>query len=177
MPEMKGLTLDGVWQFLSYDVTLAVIFFCIYKGVCFIVDRRAARKKKRLEEIEARQPDLADKVSKKVLSSLEPRLVSIEKDLKKDKVGYCYFNDEDYNEAKKWLDNHDLILSGMQDSQKDVRKGCSALFNVILVASRIGSFNGESQEMKNALNKMNEYLTGRLEDAVVYNEGGKNNEH
>ena len=162
MPEMKGLTLDGVWQFLSYAVTLAVIFFCIYKGVCFIIDRRAARKKKRLEEIESRQPDLADKVSKKVLSSLEPRLVAIEKDLKKD---------------KSRLDNHDLILSGMQDSQKDVRKGFSALFNVILVASRIGSFNGESQEMKNALNKMNEYLTGRLEDAVVYNEGGKNNEY
>ena len=118
--------------------------------------------KKRKEELEASQPDLADKVSKKVLSSLEPRLVAIEKDLKKD---------------KSRLDNHDLILSGMQDSQKDVRKGFSALFNVILVASRIGSFNGESQEMKNAINKMNEYLTGRLEDAVVYNEGGKNNEH
>lgn len=162
MPEIKGLTLDGVWQFLCYAITIAVIFFGIYKGVCFVIDRREARKKKRREEIEAQQPDLADKVSKKVLSSLEPRLVSIEKDLKKD---------------KSRLDNHDLILSGMQDSQKDVRKGFSALFNVILVASRIGSFNGESQEMKNALNKMNEYLTGRLEDAVVYNEGGKSNEH
>ena len=162
MPEIKGLTLDGVWQFLCYAITIAVIFFGIYKGVCFVIDRREARKKKRREEIEAQQPDLADKVSKKVLSSLEPRLVSIEKDLKKD---------------KSRLDNHDLILSGMQDSQKDVRKGFSALFNVILVASRIGSFNGESQEMKNAINKMNEYLTGRLEDAVVYNEGGKSNEH
>lgn len=157
MPELKGLTLDGVWQFLSYAVTIAVIFFGIYKGVCFVIDRREARKKKRREEIEAQQPDLADKVSKKVLSSLEPRLVAIEKDLKKD---------------KSRLDNHELLLTGMQDSQKDVRKGFSALFNVILVASRIGSFNGASPEMKSAINKMNEYLTGRLEDPVVHDEGG-----
>ena len=157
MPELKGLTLDGVWQFLSYAVTIAVIFFGIYKGVCFVIDRREARKKKRREEIEAQQPDLADKVSKKVLSSLEPRLVAIEKDLKKD---------------KSRLDNHELLLTGMQDSQKDVRKGFSALFNVILVASRIGSFNGASPEMKSAINKMNEYLTGRLEDPVVHGEGG-----
>ena len=157
MPELKGLTLDGVWQFLSYAVTIAVIFFGIYKGVCFVIDRREARKKKRREEIEAQQPDLADKVSKKVLSSLEPRLVAIEKDLKKD---------------KSRLDNHELLLTGMQDSQKDVRKGFSALFNVILVASRIGSFNGANPEMKSAINKMNEYLTGRLEDPVVHDEGG-----
>lgn len=157
MPELKGLTLDGVWQFLSYAVTIAVIFFGIYKGVCFVIDRREIRKKKRREEIEAQQPDLADKVSKKVLSSLEPRLVAIEKDLKKD---------------KSRLDNHELLLTGMQDSQKDVRKGFSALFNVILVASRIGSFNGASPEMKSAINKMNEYLTGRLEDPVVHDEGG-----
>lgn len=157
MPELKGLTLDGVWQFLSYAVTIAVIFFGIYKGVCFVIDRREIRKQKRREEIEAQQPDLADKVSKKVLSSLEPRLVAIEKDLKKD---------------KSRLDNHELLLTGMQDSQKDVRKGFSALFNVILVASRIGSFNGASPEMKSAINKMNEYLTGRLEDPVVHDEGG-----
>lgn len=163
MPELKGLTLDGVWQFLSYAVTLAVIFFGIYKGVCFVIDRREARKKKRQEEIQAQQPDLADKVSKKVLSSLEPRLVAIEKDLKKD---------------KSRLDNHDLILSGMQDSQKDVRKGFSALFNVILVGTRIGSFDGTNPEMKIAIAKMNDYLTGRLEDAVVYGDGGgSNNEH
>ena len=122
-----------------------------------MIDRREIRKQKRREEIEAQQPDLADKVSKKVLSSLEPRLVAIEKDLKKD---------------KSRLDNHELLLTGMQDSQKDVRKGFSALFNVILVASRIGSFNGTSPEMKSAINKMNEYLTGRLEDPVVHDEGG-----
>lgn len=157
MPEMKGLTLDGIWQFICYGITIAVIFFGIYKGVCFVIDRRAERKKKRMEEIEARQPDLAKRVSNEVLSSLEPRLVAIEKDLKKD---------------KSRLDNHDLILSGMQDSQKDVRKGFSALFNVILVASRIGSFNAENSDMKAAIGKMNEYLTGRLEDPVVHEEGG-----
>ena len=157
MPEMKGLTLDGVWQFLCYGVTIFVIFLGIYKGICFIKDRREDRRKKRQEEMEAKQPDLADKVSKKVLSSLEPRLVAIEKDLKKD---------------KSRLDNHDLILSGMQDSQKDVRKGFSALFNVILVASRIGSFDGTNPDMKVAIGKMNEYLTGRLADPVVHEEGG-----
>lgn len=160
MPELKGLTLDGVWQFLSYAVTIAVIFFGIYKGVCFVIDRREVRKKKRREEIEAQQPDLADKVSKKVLSSLEPRLVSIEKDLKKD---------------KSRLDNHDLILSGMQDSQKDVRKGFSALFNVLVVASRNGSFDESKPEMKQAIAKMNDYLLGRLEDPVGH-EGGIKNE-
>lgn len=157
MPEMKGLTLDGIWTFISYGVTLFVICFGIYKSVCFMIDRRDARKKKRLEAIEAQQPDLAKRVSKEVLSSLEPRLVAIEKDLKKD---------------KSRLDNHDLILSGMQDSQKDVRKGFSALFNVILVASRIGSFDGANPDMKAAIGKMNEYLTGRLADPVVHEEGG-----
>lgn len=149
MPEMKGLTLDGAWQFLCYGVTIFVIFLGIYKGVCFIIDRRKDRKKKRQEELEAQQPDLADKVSKKVLSSLEPRLVAIEKDLKKD---------------KSRLDNHDLILSGMQDSQKDVRKGFGALFNVLIVASKIGSFNPQEPEMKAAISKMNDYLIDRLED-------------
>lgn len=149
MPEMKGLTLDGVWQFLCYAVTIFVIFLGIYKGICFIIDRRRDRIQKRREEIEAAQPDLADRVSKKVLSSLEPRLESIEKDLKKD---------------KSRLDNHDLILSGLQDSQKTVRRGFSALFNVLIVASKIGSFNPNEPEMKAAISKMNDYLIDRLED-------------
>lgn len=149
MPEMKGLTLDGVWQFLCYGVTIFVIFLGIYKGICFIIDRRRDRRKKRKEELEASQPDLADKVSKKVLSSLEPRLVAIEKDLKKD---------------KSRLDNHELILGGMQESQKTVKKGFSALFNVLIVASKIGSFNPGDPEMKAAISKMNDYLIDRLED-------------
>ena len=161
MPEMKGLTLEGVWQFLCYGVTIFVIFLGIYKGVCFIIDRRRDRKLKRMEELQAQQPDLADKVSKKVLSSLEPRLAAIEKDLKKD---------------ESRLDNHELILSGMQDSQKDVRKGFSALFNVIVAASRTGSFDDKEPEMKDAISKMNDYLLGRLEDPVVH-EGGMPNEH
>lgn len=156
MPEMKGLTLDGVWQFLCYGVTIFVIFLGIYKGVCFIIDRRRDRLRKRQEELEAQQPDLADKVSKKVLASLEPRLKAIEQDLKKD---------------KSRLDNHELILSGMQDQQKDVRKGFSALFNVLVVASRTGSFDASDPEMKAAIGKMNDYLLGRLEDPVVH-EGG-----
>lgn len=149
MPEMKGLTLDGVWQFLCYGVTIFVIFLGIYKGICFIIDRRRDRMKKRREELEASQPDLADKVSKKVLSSLEPRLEAIEKDLKKD---------------KSRLDNHELILGGMQESQKTVKKGFSALFNVLIVASKIGSFNPGDPEMKAAISKMNDYLIDRLED-------------
>ena len=156
MPEMKGLTLDGVWQFLCYGVTIFVIFLGIYKGVCFIIDRRRDRIRKRQEELEAQQPDLADKVSKKVLASLEPRLKAIEQDLKKD---------------KSRLDNHELILSGMQEQQKDVRKGFSALFNVIVVASRTGSFDSGDPEMKNAIGKMNDYLLGRLEDPIAH-EGG-----
>jgi len=156
MPEMKGLTLDGVWQFLCYGVTIFVIFLGIYKGVCFIIDRRRDRLRKRQEELEARQPDLADKVSKKVLASLEPRLKAIEQDLKKD---------------KSRLDNHELILSGMQEQQKDVRKGFSALFNVIVVASRTGSFDSGDPEMKKAIGKMNDYLLGRLEDPIAH-EGG-----
>ena len=156
MPEMKGLTLDGVWQFLCYGVTIFVIFLGIYKGICFIVDRRRDLKKRRQEELQAQQPDLADKVSKKVLASLEPRLASIERDLKND---------------KNRLDNHELILSGMQDSQKDVRKGFSALFNVIVAASRTGSFDDKQPEMKAAIAKMNDYLLGRLEDPVSH-EGG-----
>lgn len=156
MPEMKGLTLDGVWQFLCYAVTIFVIFLGIYKGVCFIIDRRRERLRRRQEELEAQQPDLADKVSKKVLSSLEPRLKAIEQDLKKD---------------KSRLDNHELILSGMQEQQKDVRKGFSALFNVIVVASRTGSFDSGDPEMKKAIGKMNDYLLGRLEDPIAH-EGG-----
>ena len=156
MPEMKGLTLDGVWQFLCYGVTIFVIFLGIYKGICFIVDRLRDLKKRRQEELQAQQPDLADKVSKKVLASLEPRLASIERDLKND---------------KNRLDNHELILSGMQDSQKDVRKGFSALFNVIVAASRTGSFDDKQPEMKAAIAKMNDYLLGRLEDPVSH-EGG-----
>lgn len=149
MPEMKGLTLDGIWQFLCYAVTVFVIFLGIYKGICFIIDRRRDRKQRRREEIEAAQPDLADRVSKKVLSSLEPRLESIEKDLKKD---------------KSRLDNHDLILSSLQDSQKTVKRGFGALFNVLIVASKIGSFNPNEPEMKAAISKMNDYLIDRLED-------------
>lgn len=156
MPEMKGLTLDGVWQFLCYGVTIFVIFLGIYKGVCFIIDRRRERLRRRQEELQSAQPDLADKVSKKVLSSLEPRLKAIEQDLKKD---------------KSRLDNHELILSGMQEQQKDVRKGFSALFNVIVVASRTGSFDSGDPEMKKAIGKMNDYLLGRLEDPIAH-EGG-----
>jgi len=165
MPEMKGLTLEGVWSFLCYGVTLFVIILGIYKGICFIVDRHKNRMKARKEELESQQPDLADKISKQVLAKLEPRLMVIEKDLKKD---------------KSRLDNHDLILSGMQDSQKDVRKGFSALFNVIVTASKIGSFDGKNPEMKKAIEKMNDYLMGQLEDGPVVHVttiGGSNYEN
>lgn len=165
MPEMKGLTLEGVWLFLCYGVTIFVVVLGIYKGVCFIVDRHKNRVKARKEELESQQPDLADKISKQVLEKLEPRLMSIEKDLKKD---------------KSRLDNHDLILSGMQDSQKDVRKGFSALFNVIVVASKIGSFDGTNPEMKKAIGKMNDYLLGQLEEDPamhVTTRGGRNYEN
>ena len=131
--------------------------FGIYKGVCFVIDRQEARRKKRREEIEAQKPDLAKRVSNEVLNSMEPRIASMEKDLKRD---------------KSRIDNHDFILSGMQESQADVRNGFSALFNVILVASRIGSFDGTNPEMKTAINKMNEYLTGRLKAPIVFGEGG-----
>ena len=123
------------------------------------MDRRRDQRKRRQEEIQAQQPDLADKVSKKVLSSLEPRLAAIEKDLKKD---------------KNRLDNHELILSSMQESQKDVRKGFGALFGVIVAASRTGSFDSTEPEMKTAIGKMNDYLLGRLEDPVTH-EGGVSN--
>ena len=142
MSEIQGLTPALAWNTFSGLVIFGVIFmiiFNVYDAIMKIVDRRRARR-------EHDQPDLADKVSRKVIEKLEPRIQEIEHKL---------------NNDKNRLDNHDILISEIQNTHKDTRDGLAAICKMLLVIASYGNM-GNAKEIKEASAELTKYLTNRL---------------
>ena len=142
MPTVEGLTPSVLWTTIYGIVALGLLFligFRVYDAIHTLIMRR---KEKKEEEM----PDLAEKVSRKVLEKLEPRLTEIENNLGKDKAR---------------LDNHELLISSMSDGQKKTREGLSAIAKFMLAIGTYGEI-GTHERVKEASSELQNFLADQL---------------
>lgn len=143
MADIKGLTPETLWITIGGIVALCLIFmvgFNVYDALYKISQRRKERE-------EARQPDLADKISRQVLERIEPRLSEIESKLDSD---------------KSRLDNHERLIVAAENSQHETRDGLVAICKYLMAITQYGNLGGNSKEMKDATAEMTRYLASRL---------------
>lgn len=143
MPTVEGFTPSVFWITIYGLLALCVLFMIVYRvydAVHTILSRRKQRK-------EAEKPDFAEEISQKVLDKLEPRFKEIEKNLAKD---------------KSRLDNHEVMISGIQQSQKETQEGLVAICKYMLAMTQYGNVGGDSREMKDATAEMMQYLATKI---------------
>ena len=142
MPTVEGFTPAIAWYTLYGIFAIALLFligFRVYDAIHTLAERRRQRKA-------AERPDFADKVSKKVINDLGPRLEKIEKDLDKD---------------KRRLETHEQLIIGMQNNQREIHDGLSAIAKFMLIISTYGNI-GNSEKVKEASADLQKFLAERL---------------
>lgn len=142
MPTVEGLTPTILWWTLYGLIALGLLFLIGYRVYDAIRTISERRKQKR----EAEKPDFADKVSKKVIKELGPRLEEIESNLAKD---------------KKRLENHELVITNMQSGQKEIHDGLSAIAKFMLVISNYGNL-GNNDSIRDASMELQKFLAEKL---------------
>lgn len=143
MPNVENLTPAVLWTTLYGIFALCVLFMIVYKvydAVCTIVERK--KHKKELEK-----PDFAEEVSQKVIEKLEPRFKKIENNLATD---------------KSRLDGHTVLISEMQESQKNTKNGLVAICNYLMAIVQFGNISSNNDEMKKATSEMNKFLVSMI---------------
>lgn len=143
MPTVEGFTPAVLWTTIYGLLALCLLFMIVYKVYDAIRTIMERRKQKR----EAQQPDFAEAVSQKVIEKLEPRFNEIEKNLAKD---------------KSRLDNHEAVISGLQQAQKETRDGLVAICKYLVAMTQYGPTTNESKEMKDATAEMMRYLATKI---------------
>lgn len=149
MNTLEGLTPTILWTTMFGILcifAIGLICFEVYKAVIFIRDRRANRKLEERQRFEAQKPDFAEKVSKKVIAELGPRLEEIEDNLQKD---------------KKRLETHESLISSMKQGQDEIHEGLSAIAKFMLAISLYGNIE-HNDKMKDASMELQKYLTEKL---------------
>lgn len=142
MPTVENFTPNVLWTTIYGILALCLLFMIVYKvydAVHTIIERRRHR-------IEAHRPDFAEEVSRKVIEKLEPRFAKIEENLGKD---------------KSRLDNHEIALSGIQEGQKQVKDGLTAICKFMLIISTYGNI-GDHDKVKEASADLQKFLAERL---------------
>ena len=142
MPTVEGLTPAILWYMFYGLIACGLLFligFRVYDAIHTLAERRRQKK-------ESEQPDFAEKVSKKVIKDLGPRLEKIESDLSKD---------------KKRLETHEQLITGMQTGQKEIHDGLSAIAKFMLVISTYGSI-GDNDKVKEASTELQKFLAEKL---------------
>ena len=142
MPTVEGLTPAILWYMVYGLLACGLIFligFRVYDAIHTVAERRRQKK-------EAEKPDFADKVSKKVIKELGPRLEEIESNLAKD---------------KKRLETHEQLITGMQTGQKEIHDGLSAIAKFMLVISNYGNL-GNNEQIKEASLELQKFLAEKL---------------
>lgn len=143
MPTVEGLTPNMLWTTLYGILALCLLFMVVYKvyeAIHTLLERRRQAK-------ESEKPDFAEAVSQRVIEKLEPRFKEIEDNLAKD---------------KSRLDNHDLLMSGVQTAQKETRDGLIAICKYLMAIAQYGNIGGNSKELKDATAEMTQYLATKI---------------
>jgi len=142
MPTVEGLTPAILWYMVYGLLACGLIFligFRVYDAIHTVAERRRQKR-------EAEKPDFADKVSKKVIKELGPRLEEIESNLAKD---------------KKRLETHEQLITGMQSGQKEIHDGLSAIAKFMLVIVNYGDL-GNNDQIKEASLELQKFLAEKL---------------
>lgn len=142
MPTVEGLTPAIIWSTLYGLFACGLLFligFRVYDAIHTLAERRRQKK-------ESEKPDFADKVSKKVIKDLGPRLEKIEEDLAED---------------KKRLETHEYLITTMQAGQKEIHDGLSAIAKFMLVLSTYGNI-GSNEKVKEASAELQKFLAEKL---------------
>ena len=142
MPTVEGLSPQVLWTTMYGVIAICVLFMVFYK-VYDAIRNEVDRKRKAKE---SREPDFAERVSKKVLEELEPRFQEIERNLAKD---------------KSRLDNHEKLIVDNQQSQRDTKEGLVAICKALLVITS-QSDSEDDGKFKEAHAELTKFLAGRL---------------
>lgn len=142
MPTVEGFTPNVAWTTLYGVIALMLLFLIAYRVYEAIHNIR----KNVREAKQASKPDFAEEVSQKVIEKLEPRFAKIEENLGKD---------------KSQLDNHESALSSIQDGQKQVRDGLTAICKFMLIIGTYGDFS-DNEKVRDANAELQKYLVERL---------------
>lgn len=142
MPNLEGFTPSVLWTTIYGLVAICILVTVVltaYEKIKGLQDRKLQRE-------EAKQPGLADQISKKVLEQLEPRLKDIEDKLDKDKAR---------------IDNHERMLAGVQETSEKVRAGLHAYGKTMLVLLNHSNITN-SKEVKEASDELNNFLVEKI---------------
>lgn len=142
MPTVEGFTPQIAWYTLYGFFALCLLFligFRVYDAIHTLVERRRQKK-------ESERPDFADKVSKKVIKELGPRLEQIESDIAKD---------------RQRIETHETLIANIQSGNKEIHDGLSAIAKFMLVISTYGNI-GNNEKVKEASAELQKFLAEKL---------------
>ena len=142
MPTVEGFTPQVAWTTIYGFIALCLLFligYRVYDAIHTLVERKRQKK-------EAQKPDFAEKVSKKVVTDLEPRFKEIESNLAKDKIR---------------LEAHERMIENMQNGNKEIHDGLSAIATFMLVITNYGNF-GDNEKIKEASVELQKFLAEKL---------------
>lgn len=142
MPGVENFTPQVLWTTIYGLLALCILFMVVYKvydAVRTIMERRRNKK-------EAEKPNFAEEVSQKVIDKLEPRFKEIEDDLAKD---------------KSRLDNHDILITGMQAGHKEIHDGLTAICKFMFAISTYGNI-GTNEKVIDATAELQKFLAEKL---------------
>ena len=142
MPTVEGFTPSVLWTTLYGFIAICLLFLIGFR----VYDALHTISKRRKERQEAQKPDFAEKVSKKVVSDLEPRFAEIEKNLDRD---------------KKRLETHEIMIENIKNGHADTHDGLKAICKFMLVMSSSGAL-GNDEKVKEARDALQNYLAERL---------------
>lgn len=142
MPNVEGFTPSVFWTMIYGFIALCILVTVVLTAY----EKIRALKDKRMQQEEAKKPGLADQISRKVLEQLEPRFADIEDKLDKD---------------RNRIDNHERMLSGLQETNGAIRAGLHAYGKTMLVLLNYGNL-GDSREVKEATDELNKFLAEQV---------------
>lgn len=142
MPTVEGFSPQIAWNTLYGLFALCLLFligYRVYEAIHTLAERRRQKR-------DSEKPDFAEKVSRKVINELGPRLEKIESDLSKD---------------KKRLETHETLITSMQSGHKDIHDGLAAIAKFMLVISNYGNL-GDNEKIKEASTELQKFLAEKL---------------
>ena len=142
MPTVEGFSPQIAWNTLYGLFALCLLFligYRVYEAIHTLAERRRQKK-------DSEKPDFAEKVSKKVINELGPRLEKIESDLSKD---------------KKRLEAHETMITNMRTGHREIHDGLAAIAKFMLVISNYGNL-GDNEKIKEASTELQKFLAEKL---------------
>ena len=142
MPTVEGFSPQIAWNTLYGLFALCLLFligYRVYEAIHTLAERRRQKK-------DSEKPDFAEKVSKKVINELGPRLEKIESDLSKD---------------KKRLEAHETMITNMRTGHREIHDGLAAIAKFMLVISNYGNL-GDNDKIKEASTELQKFLAEKL---------------